>query len=109
MNDAYRALRVDDDGHGVLTVAIDAPPMNLVGPESVRADAKRFQRLVASDAGKARTATLFAQGLQTRSELELELGRASRRWLVKAASLEPIVDVDSVDEHVVSGHEPSTT
>ena len=42
MNDAYRALRFDDDGHGVLTVAIDAPPMNLVGPESVRADAKRF-------------------------------------------------------------------
>ncbi len=36
MNDAYRALRVGDDGHGVLTVAIDAPPMNLVGPELVR-------------------------------------------------------------------------
>jgi enoyl-CoA hydratase/carnithine racemase len=36
MNDNYRTLRVDVDGHGVVTVAIDAPPMNLVGPELVR-------------------------------------------------------------------------
>ncbi len=33
---------------------------------------------------------------------------ASRRWLVKAVSQDPIADVDSVDEHVVSGHESST-
>ena len=36
MDDNYRTLRVDVDGHGVVTVAIDAPPMNLVGPELVR-------------------------------------------------------------------------
>jgi hypothetical protein len=36
MNDNYRTLRVDVDGHGVVTAAIDAPPMNLVGPELVR-------------------------------------------------------------------------
>jgi len=36
MKDNYRTLRVDVDGHGVVTVAIDAPPMNLVGPELVR-------------------------------------------------------------------------
>ena len=35
MNDNYRTLGVDVDGHGVVTVAIDAP-MNLVGPELVR-------------------------------------------------------------------------
>ena len=36
MNDAYCTLRVAHEGHGVVTVAIDAPPMNLIGPEIVR-------------------------------------------------------------------------
>lgn len=38
------------------------------------ADARRFQQLVRSDTVKARLATLFAQGLQTRGPLELDLG-----------------------------------
>jgi hypothetical protein len=42
--------------------------------DAVRADAKQFQRYVASDAVKARTQTLFAHGLQTRNDLELNLG-----------------------------------
>src|SRR3984957_19841740 len=33
---AYRTLRVAPGGAGVLSVAIDAPPMNLIGPELVR-------------------------------------------------------------------------
>src|SRR5277367_3423416 len=33
---AYRTLRVAPSGAGVLSVAIDAPPMNLIGPELVR-------------------------------------------------------------------------
>ena len=32
----YRTLRVTDSGEGVLSVVIDAPPMNLIGPELVR-------------------------------------------------------------------------
>jgi hypothetical protein len=49
--------------------------LTLPAVDAVRADAKRFQHLVASDAVKARTATLFANGLQARSDLELNLGR----------------------------------
>lgn len=41
---------------------------------AVRADARRFRQLVGSDPVKTRTATLFAQGLQTRGPLELHLG-----------------------------------
>ena len=48
--------------------------LTLPGPEAIRADAKRFQQLIGSDAVRARAATLFAQGLQTRSPLELDLG-----------------------------------
>jgi enoyl-CoA hydratase/carnithine racemase len=144
---AYPTLHIGHDD-GVVTVAIDAPPMNLIGPELVRdlaglvselesdpdgrvmvlgsadpeffvphvdltkvadytaeaakaggpedaslgmlwrklselplpaadafrADAKRFQHFVASDTVKARMATLFGQGLQTRGDLELDLG-----------------------------------
>jgi hypothetical protein len=42
--------------------------------DAIRADARRFRRLVASDMAQARTAALFAQGLQTRGPLELNLG-----------------------------------
>src|SRR6266545_2861275 len=42
--------------------------------EVIRADARRFQQLVGSDTVKARAAALFAQGLQTRGPLELDLG-----------------------------------
>jgi enoyl-CoA hydratase/carnithine racemase len=48
--------------------------LTLPGADAIRADARRFQQLVASDTVKARAATLFAQGLQTRSPLELDLG-----------------------------------
>src|ERR1051326_4087600 len=36
MTDRYSTLRVTPDGEGVLSVVIDAPPMNLIGPELVR-------------------------------------------------------------------------
>lgn len=55
MTQTYRTLRVAPADPGVLSVVIDAPPMNLIGPE-------------------ARTADLFSQGLQTRGPLELDLG-----------------------------------
>jgi enoyl-CoA hydratase/carnithine racemase len=48
--------------------------LTLPGPDAIRADARRFQQLVGSDTVKARAATLFAQGLQTRGPLELDLG-----------------------------------
>ena len=85
----YRTLRVAGGEEGLLSVVIDAPPMNLIGPElvrdlvtlpgadAIRADARRFQ-LVVSDAAQARTAALFAQGLQTRGPLELGLGDRAR-------------------------------
>ena len=36
MDPTYRTLRVAPGGDGVLSVVIDAPPMNLIGPELVR-------------------------------------------------------------------------
>jgi enoyl-CoA hydratase/carnithine racemase len=36
MDPTYRTLRVAPAGDGVLSVMIDAPPMNLIGPELVR-------------------------------------------------------------------------
>jgi enoyl-CoA hydratase/carnithine racemase len=48
--------------------------LTLPGADAVRGDARRFQQLVGSDAVKARAAALFAEGLQTRSSLELDLG-----------------------------------
>jgi enoyl-CoA hydratase/carnithine racemase len=48
--------------------------LTLPDADATRADARRFQQLVRSDTVKARMAALFAQGLQTRGELELDLG-----------------------------------
>jgi enoyl-CoA hydratase/carnithine racemase len=48
--------------------------LTLPSPGATRADARRFRQLVTSDAATARTAALFAQGLQTRGPLELNLG-----------------------------------
>jgi enoyl-CoA hydratase/carnithine racemase len=48
--------------------------LTLPEADAIRADARRFHQLVGSDTVKARTATLFAQGLQTRGPLELDLG-----------------------------------
>ncbi|HEY2315275.1 MAG TPA: hypothetical protein VGH96_16825 [Streptosporangiaceae bacterium] len=36
MPQVYRTLRVAPADNGVLSVVIDAPPMNLIGPELVR-------------------------------------------------------------------------
>ena len=36
MTQVYRTLRVAPSDKGVLGVVIDAPPMNLIGPELVR-------------------------------------------------------------------------
>jgi len=36
MTQVYRTLRVAPSDKGVLSVVIDAPPMNLIGPELVR-------------------------------------------------------------------------
>ncbi len=44
------------------------------GADAIRADARRFRQLVASDPAQARAAALFTQGLQTRGPLELDLG-----------------------------------
>ncbi|WP_239028197.1 enoyl-CoA hydratase/isomerase family protein [Pseudonocardia acidicola] len=46
----------------------------LPGGDAIRADARRFQHVAGSDTVDARAATLFAQGLQTRGPLELDLG-----------------------------------
>lgn len=48
--------------------------LTMPAADAFRADAKRFRHFAASDAFKARAATLFAQGLQTRGDLELDLG-----------------------------------
>src|ERR1700716_2220312 len=48
--------------------------LTLPGADAIRADARRFQQLVGSETVKARAAILFAEGLQTRSPLELDLG-----------------------------------
>jgi enoyl-CoA hydratase/carnithine racemase len=48
--------------------------LTLPGADAIRADARRFRQLVASDPAQDRTAALFSQGLQTRGPLELDLG-----------------------------------
>jgi enoyl-CoA hydratase/carnithine racemase len=48
--------------------------LTLPGADAIRAAARRFHQLVGSDAAMSRTAALFAQGLQTRGPLELDLG-----------------------------------
>jgi enoyl-CoA hydratase/carnithine racemase len=48
--------------------------LTLPGAEAIRADARRFRQLVASDNARERTAALFTHGLQTRGPLELDLG-----------------------------------
>jgi enoyl-CoA hydratase/carnithine racemase len=59
---------------GVLTAKQVLNEVTMPAADAIRADAVRFRQLVAADAAQARTATLFAQGLQTRGPLELDLG-----------------------------------
>jgi hypothetical protein len=57
--------------------AIDLQVLNeqtMPGADAIRADARRFQQLVRSEAVQTRVATLFEQGLQTRGPLERDLG-----------------------------------
>jgi hypothetical protein len=48
--------------------------LTLPSADAIRTDARRFRQLVVSDTAQARTAALFAEGLQTRGPLELHLG-----------------------------------
>ena len=59
---------------GVRTAKQVLNDLTLPGADAIRTDARRFRQLVVSDAAQARTAALFAQGLQTRGPLELDLG-----------------------------------
>ena len=59
---------------GVLTAKQVLNEVTMPAADAIRADAVRFRQLVTADAAQARTATLFAQGLQTRGPLELDLG-----------------------------------
>ena len=59
---------------GVLTAKQVLNEVTMPAADAIRADAVRFRQLVAADAAQARTAALFAQGLQTRGPLELDLG-----------------------------------
>ena len=58
----------------VLTAKRILNELTMPGADAIRANAVRFRQLVVSDAAQARTAALFAQGLQTRGPLELDLG-----------------------------------
>src|ERR1700729_2244368 len=58
----------------VLTAKQVLNELTMPAADVIRADAVRFRQLVAADAAQARTAALFAQGLQTRGPLELDLG-----------------------------------
>ncbi len=59
---------------GVRTAKQVLNDLTLPGADAIRTDARRFRQLVVSDAAQARTSALFAQGLQTRGPLELDLG-----------------------------------
>jgi enoyl-CoA hydratase/carnithine racemase len=61
-------------GEGVRAVKKALNELALPPADAIRTDAQTFQRLVVSEAVQSRAATLFANGLQTRSPLELELG-----------------------------------
>jgi enoyl-CoA hydratase/carnithine racemase len=59
---------------GVRTAKQVLNEVTMPAADAIRADAVRFRQLVTSDAATGRTAALFAQGLQTRGPLELDLG-----------------------------------
>ena len=79
MTQAYSTLRVTPGDDGVLADGIRTAKrvinqITMPAADAFRADAVRFRALVAGDHAQARTAALFAQGLQTRGPLELDLG-----------------------------------
>ena len=67
--EAAKAGGPDDASLGMLWHKLSMP-----GADTIRVDGRRFHQLVVSDTAQARTATLFAEGLQTRGPLELDLG-----------------------------------
>ena len=52
MTQAYRTLRVTRIDEGVANVVIDAPPMNLIGPELVRDFVAFLSELTADEAAR---------------------------------------------------------
>jgi enoyl-CoA hydratase/carnithine racemase len=58
----------------VLTAKQVLNEMTMPAADAIRADAVRFRQLVTSGTAQVRTAALFAEGLQTRGPLELDLG-----------------------------------
>src|SRR6202035_1633665 len=70
---------------GVLTAKQVLNAVTMPAADAIRADPVRFRQLVAADAAQARTAALFAQGLQTRGPLELDLGDRLGSLLQKVA------------------------
>jgi hypothetical protein len=70
MAQVYRTLRVAPSDEGVLGVVIDAPPMNLIGPELAH---DPVMLIGALESGQE-TRVMVLQGLQTRGPLELDLG-----------------------------------
>jgi hypothetical protein len=66
----YRTLRVAPSDEGVLGVVIDAPPMNLIGPELAH---DPVMLIGALESGQE-TRVMVLQGLQTRGPLEPDLG-----------------------------------
>ena len=59
---------------GIRTAKRVINQITMPAADAFRADAVRFRALIAGDNAQARTAALFAQGLQTRGPLELDLG-----------------------------------
>ena len=87
MAPAYRTLRVARSDEGVLSVVIDAPPMNLIGPELVR-DLVTLLSDLESD-GDIRVMVLESADpeyfvphvdLTKVAEYTAEAARATRRW-----------------------------
>jgi len=94
MSQSYLTLCVTQSDQGVLSVVIDAPPMNLIGPELVRdpvtllgeVEADEQVRVMVLESANpeyfvpcdmrfaARPNAVLGQGPQTRGLLELDLG-----------------------------------
>jgi enoyl-CoA hydratase/carnithine racemase len=78
MAQVYRTLRVAPADEGVLGVVIDAPPMNLIGPELVRdlvtligtLESDPVTKVVVLESGARHRRSGRSQPLQLRSRME---------------------------------------
>jgi hypothetical protein len=68
MPQEYRTLRVAPTDSGVLSVVIDAPPMNLIGPELVRDLVRLLGALESGEEGACRPVTRSDSTSATASE-----------------------------------------